>query len=57
MISNNNALPVGYVVSGKRNFYCIESVIGSGGFGITHRVTTSVDIGGILLHYDKNRPK
>ena len=48
--NTNNELPVGTVLRSPENTYSIESVLGSGGFGITYKVSADVMHGNIPIH-------
>lgn len=44
---NKNALTIGTIVNSGTRLYKIEEVLGSGGFGITYRASTTISFGNI----------
>lgn len=46
---DNNALERGTHLLGNENEYVVETVLGSGGFGITYKVSATVSVGNIQL--------
>ncbi|MDE7414100.1 MAG: TPM domain-containing protein [Muribaculaceae bacterium] len=49
MTQNRNSLPKGYILKSPHYEYRIESVIGSGGFGITYLATAHIKVGNVSL--------
>lgn len=48
---NNNYLKQGTILKGENLEYRVESVLGSGGFGITYKVSTEIKKGGVLTKF------
>ncbi|MDR0895750.1 MAG: serine/threonine protein kinase [Prevotellaceae bacterium] len=47
MTTKNNRLPSGYLLQSQSYTYRIESVLGSGGFGITYLATAKIKVGNV----------